>query len=82
METCKIMASERPKELYFYEVEGVGSFPLDMLRYDAAWPRNSESVSQMNMSSGNTVDRCVVGLQSYNILTLARCLSFGWNIKE
>ena len=82
METRKLAAADRPRALYIYDVEGVGSFPLDMLRYDAAWPHNSESVSQMSTSRGHAEGRRVVGLVSHHRPTVERWKSFGWLVVE
>lgn len=37
------MADESPR--FAYTVEGVGDFPLDMLRHDRAYPADAESVA-------------------------------------
>ena len=72
MEIRKLPADDRPREFYRYEVQGVGLFPIDMLRYDSAWPADSESVEAQG--------RRTVRLSSYRQPTIDRWSSFGWTV--
>lgn len=40
------------QKLYGYEVTGYGVFPLDMLRYDSAWPYSSRDVEVIRDYAG------------------------------
>ena len=60
-----------------YLVKGSGTFPLDMLRYDEAWPARGEDVDEM----GRSCER-VVELLSTAKPTVARWESFGWSVWE
>lgn len=62
-------------KLHLYTVEGKGTFPLDMLRYDCAWPSHDASTIVM------TAQRSV-SLASYQEPTTDRWRSFGWTVKE
>lgn len=75
MKKDKLLATERPAYRYRYVVEGVGPFPLDMLRYDHAHPYDQESVSYMDARG-----RRKVVLGSYSEPTAERWVSFGWRI--
>lgn len=55
-----------------YKVEGRGEFPTDMLRYDAAWPRNEGA--QILGRDRRTVELTALGC------TPKRWESFGWNV--
>lgn len=62
---------------YVFIVEPVmpnNSFPLDMLRYDSAWPVDSTSVAHIHDGQG------LVMLATYARPTKARWLSFGWKV--
>lgn len=73
-----------------FEVEGCGSFPLDMLRYDCAFPRGSEDVDVILQGDGAITPqdfavRRTVKLARYTKLstaqpTAARWISFGWKV--
>ena len=73
METRKLPAADRPREWYRYHVTGVGNVPMDMLRYDAAYPLGSYSVSRILGTERRTVE-----LASYRKPTVDRWASFGW----
>ena len=70
-ELYRIDASDRPKVLYEYRVSGKGVFPLDMLRYDAAYPAG-------DFHQGLDVRERSITLRSYLPPTIARWKSFGW----
>jgi hypothetical protein len=36
------------KKHYRYRVTGIGQFPIDMLRYDCAWPSTSEDAGRIS----------------------------------
>ena len=86
METTKLSAQDRPRERYRYKVSGTGSFPIDMLRYDCAYPCSSEAVSAMGAGSGPTreerLSRRTVELCSHHQPTRDRWQSFGWTVED
>lgn len=55
-------------------VEGSGTFPLDMLRYDCAYPKTSDDVSAMR---GNGKRQVILIARA---MTPARWASFGWRV--
>lgn len=71
-----LAAAYRPSALYTYEVRGIGPFPLDMLRYDCAWPVSSEDVQAMAERGVRSVK-----LSSYKPPTADRWASFMWRLK-
>ena len=77
----EIRADERPKAVYDYIVTGRGEFPVDMLRYDGAWPANGEAADKLreHHSSQATGHRSVK-LRSYREPTIGRWSSFGWSV--
>ena len=83
MEITRLAAVERPGVHYRYKVTGTGDFPIDMLRYDHAYPATSEAVSAMgssrleDRSQQRTVDLC-----SYRWPTPDRWRSFGWLVED
>ena len=87
MEITKLAATDRPRELYRYRVSGTGHFPIDMLRYDCAYPASSKAVSAMH---GRTIGagyrscevRRTVELRSHHPPTRDRWSSFGWLVEE
>ena len=67
-------------KIQFYTVEGYGRFPLDMLRYDMAWPDSPQDTSIIE-------DHLASGLRRVNLRRVchfhptpseARWRSFGW----
>ncbi|HEY6415282.1 MAG TPA: hypothetical protein VIX41_03560 [Acidimicrobiales bacterium] len=62
--------------LYRYTVEGRGSFPEDMLRYDSCWPGRQADVPLPGPSSESRRVE-VVGIKPP---TEARWHSFGWRV--
>jgi hypothetical protein len=71
----------RSAYVYHYTVSGTYGFPIDMLRYDEAWP-NSEIDSALivqtaNHNSAEAPQIRIVGLRSP---TVARWESFGWKV--
>lgn len=80
----KLEAVDRPKELWEFQVKGVGDFPIDMLRYDTCWPARSEDISKFNVSRFAEAEELravrTITLQSYFAPTVARWASFGWSV--
>ena len=69
-----------------YAVEGVGDFPLDMLRHDCAYPADQESVAAIMAglrwaaSRKRSREVLVVRLVSHRPPTSERWRSFGWTV--
>jgi len=67
-----------------YAVEGVGDFPLDMLRHDCAYPADQESVAAIAAgfrwaaSRKRSRETLVVRLVSDRAPTSERWRAFGW----
>ena len=79
MEITKLAAADRPRERYRYKVNGTGTFPIDMLRYDCAYPASSEAVSAMGVGYPRDESaRRTVELLSHHRPTIDRWRSFGW----
>lgn len=68
-------------ETKVFTVEGRGTFPLDMLRYDACWPYSGDDVCKMgdDVKERRSI-RLVTG--SDNSPTHGRWSSFMWACKE
>ena len=69
----------RTPETTIFTVEGSGSFPFDMLRYDRCWPYYSQDSSQMDH---HNIGRRRVVLEGYNKPTDGRWRSFTWRVVE
>lgn len=74
-------------KLVHAEVEFVGVFPIDMLRYDSCWPRTGEDASHIADSQTDSRDKRVVQVTKYSEkkrdhFTTARWKSFLCTIKE
>ena len=92
MKTGKFITSKYGWEFTVQPREGRNSsFPIDMLRYDSAYPVNSDAVSAIAQSLGGTTKwfsndpnrTKVVKLRtSKGSITPDRWKSFGWVIKE
>ena len=74
-----------------FTVQGLGGFPLDMLRYDCCFPRNSVDAATITRSldDGGPVGGQEVELVRYFALrpvggpiTTGRWRSFGWTVTE
>lgn len=76
MQVDKIASPDRPKELYTYRIAGSGQFPLDMLRYDMAFPA-SETDTALAFDTRHRHIR----ITSHKAPTVARWLSFGWTVE-
>lgn len=73
------------KDLYVYNVTGSGPFPIDMLRYDQAWPKSEGRDSAAIESSflprqGARVREITLG--SHTTPTEVRWKSFGWTVDK
>jgi hypothetical protein len=64
-------------KLYEFTVVGYGNFPLDMLRYDAAWPADQDSVLALTFDVKDKEPRKVI-LRSIRPPTPGRWSSFLW----
>ena len=69
----------RPRILYEYWVSGRGQFPLDMLRYDSAWPATPQDAAALDNYTGVRTIRSVK-LLSFSEPTVDRWLSFCWSV--
>lgn len=72
-----------------FTVRGFGRFPVDMLRYDYAYPASGEDASKIDESFPSIGERFgAQGPQEIRLTTttkgptVERWLSFGWNIIE
>lgn len=68
-----------------FTVEGHGSFPMDMLRYDMCWPIDAAAVDQLSMEPVNPdyfKTRQVKLCSSCSRITINRWMSFGWKVVE
>ena len=69
-----------------YTVEGLGDFPLDMLRHDRAYPADEESVAAIIAGLAwaavrrRSRDRRLVRLVSEREPTSERWRAFGWTV--
>jgi hypothetical protein len=69
-----------------FTVEGVGDFPLDMLRHDSAYPADKESVAAIMAGLAwaaarkQSRERLVVRLVSHRAPAAERWLTFGWTV--
>lgn len=70
-----------------FRVVGSGSFPVDMLRYDACWPRDQDAVAAFHESGERGYTRSV-WLSRHEVerpagfggVTIDRWASFGWRV--
>jgi len=71
----------RKAHRFLFTVEGSGSFPIDMLRYDRCWPANEGSDSYA-IETHPTAKRRRIVLETQNELapTNGRWESFGWKV--
>jgi len=75
----KLQASDRPTHVYSYAVRGRGYFPLDMLRYDQAWPVDTLDLA---VYTAPLTERVYIRLRSFHPPTEGRWNSFGWEVIE
>ena len=69
-----------------YSVEGVGDFPLDMLRHDQAYPADEESVAAISAGFRWAAARknrttLVIRLASHRAPTPERWRAYGWTVR-
>ena len=71
-------------KLQHYKVEGCGRFPIDMLRYDQAWPQgvfDSEQIEAgYKINKPYTVNLSRVKYYTDDKINENRWQSFGWKI--
>jgi hypothetical protein len=75
---------KRKGELYRILVSGTYNFPIDMLRYDAAWPASEADAGRIEATY---FERTRSGITSVELLsnrppTEGRWQSFGWKVTE
>lgn len=75
----KLHVKVRPEAIYTYYVTGLGKFPLDMLRYDKAWPACCEDSNRMGWEDGKARS---VQLYSYQPPEIDRWASFNWAVTD
>ena len=66
-----------------FTVVGRGDFPTDMLRYDRAYPANTEDalrIAPSRYADPSNWDTRKVELISQNLPTIGRWESFGWQV--
>jgi hypothetical protein len=68
-----------------FTVEGQYPFPIDMLRYDSAYPATSDDAVQISaalrgLRRGDEKRTRTVTLRSFRQPTAARWESFGWKV--
>ena len=67
-----------------FSVEGIGKFPVDMLRYDMCWPKTQQdtiNLTPLEPMIGYTVPRQVTLVSVKDSApTVARWESFGWKV--
>lgn len=76
-------------KLYFHyvKVTGTGDFPVDMLRYDACYPRTTEDALKIlggytfAFGERRTVELVRVSDSRSNGFTPGRWASFGWRVE-
>lgn len=75
------MPKPRPTYVTEFEVEGTGTFPYDMLRYDQCAPVDSMGAVNIgpSMTELRKVKLCRYG-RLRNGPTVARWNSFGWRV--
>lgn len=80
------VANRRSKrDWYSFTVEGSGPFPLDMLRYDHAWPKtegrdSSRLATPENLEEYRTPRRVTLCTASETAPNVRRWDSFGWRV--
>ena len=73
-----------------FTVVGWIKFPVDMLRYDACWPMDQESVNEMmesfaveaRMERRRSKKPFELKLNTVGSITTERWLTFGWRVCE
>lgn len=72
------------KKLHQFTVEGSGTFPYDMLRYDRCWPSTEAHDSGLPYTPphGGSLDKKRITLTGLGEPTQGRWESFGWRVVE
>jgi hypothetical protein len=73
---------EAARTAIVFTVKGLGQFPLDMLRYDNAWPNSEADSSLMQAEDLGRLAHREITLRSLTGPTAARWSSFGWEVTE
>ncbi len=66
-------------ELYVFTVEGAGSFPFDMLRYDQCWPYYGADAALLEHHQREK-RRVVLQSSNTSLPTMGRWQSFNWRV--
>jgi hypothetical protein len=67
---------------YRYVVSGFGAFPIDMFRYDQAWPAREEDAGRIHHTSDRSEFSTpyVIQVRGNVRPTIGRWSSFGWRV--
>lgn len=70
------------KVRYLYSVTGHGRFPIDMLRYDQAWPEHETDAGLIEQigSPRSGMVAATIDLVALTNPTVGRWQSFGWDV--
>lgn len=82
--------SRHNRPIHWFTVTGAGLFPIDMLRFDMAWPASGEDAAKIlgfdfgypeNQPRGER--RSIrMGCAQYDGPTIGRWSSFGWTVGD
>lgn len=72
------LAAQQWQQGLTYTVTGTGEFPVDMLRYDQAFPNTGDDARMI--SATRCIDSVGITLRSIKPPTVDRWKSFGWAI--
>ena len=64
-----------------FKVTGASEFPMDMLRYDAVYPRTSEDASNIGAGQWHKRERRTIEIKGEGC-TPDRWASFGWKVSD
>ena len=68
--------------IHIFSVHGTFRFPIDMLRYDRAWPRTEADARKIEDSFRPNAEAMTVDLASLDEPNTARWQSFMWSVKD
>ncbi len=68
-------------ETFTFQVEGLGEFPFDMLRYDCCWPLTSNDSHGLLGNERRVVTLTTIQENRHWEPTVARWASFLWAVK-
>ena len=80
--------TQRPRlhqTIHWFTVTGSGDFPIDMLRYDMAWPATSDEAEKIFGVEGHRSLRkrsIRMGCAMHEGPTIGRWSSFGWTVGD